>query len=338
MPRIIAFMWSWHVRRSDAFHDLLIEPLSAYTDIEVREWEPNTDPPQLSEEERAVFCQWLPSTAWIRKQSKPIVWLPMWDNVYSLRQSHWTALPRNLRIVAFCSALAQRTRNAGLDTIELQYFKNPATYSPASWNQPRTLLYWNRTGFVSKTLLLKMCEVLQVERLIFRQSIDPGIPRAEEYALPNRIGEMQVDHLPITSSREKYYEKLAEANMFIAPRAYEGAGMLFLEALASGCAVFAHNAPTMNEYIAHGSTGFLFDPVSTMTPGIIIRKASRRIARIAGFLPEDRLVTRLPQTLNWQPMETLDVVALGQSARCQHEHGFIRWQESIGGYAKFVLS
>ena len=59
-------------------------------------------------------------------------------------------------------------------------------------------------------------------------------------------------------ARQDYLKYLNQANIFIAPRAAEGVGLSFVEALARGCAVFAYDAPTMNEYITHKADGFLF--------------------------------------------------------------------------------
>jgi glycosyltransferase involved in cell wall biosynthesis len=52
---------------------------------------------------------------------------------------------------------------------------------------------------------------------------------------------------------------IKEKAIFIAPRDYEGIGLSFLEAMAMGKAVIAVDNPTMNEYIADGETGYLFD-------------------------------------------------------------------------------
>ena len=56
------------------------------------------------------------------------------------------------------------------------------------------------------------------------------------------------------------YRAMDAAAFYIAPRVYEGIGMSFLEAMARGRCVVAADHPTMNEYIEHGKTGFLFQP------------------------------------------------------------------------------
>ena len=56
------------------------------------------------------------------------------------------------------------------------------------------------------------------------------------------------------------YRAIDAAAFYIAPRVQEGIGMSFLEAMARGRCVVAADHPTMNEYIEHGKTGFLFQP------------------------------------------------------------------------------
>lgn len=55
---------------------------------------------------------------------------------------------------------------------------------------------------------------------------------------------------------QQYIQKSA---LYFAPRKYEGIGMSFLEAMASGRCVIAPDYPTMNEYIKNGETGYLYN-------------------------------------------------------------------------------
>ena len=60
-------------------------------------------------------------------------------------------------------------------------------------------------------------------------------------------------------SREEYLSRIAACEIVVAPRRKEGIGMAFLEAMAMGKCVVAHNEATMNEYIKDGVNGILFD-------------------------------------------------------------------------------
>ena len=59
--------------------------------------------------------------------------------------------------------------------------------------------------------------------------------------------------------RKEYFERISKCGIVIAPRRKEGIGMAFLEAMAMGKCVVAHNDATMNEYIKNGKNGILFD-------------------------------------------------------------------------------
>ena len=59
-----------------------------------------------------------------------------------------------------------------------------------------------------------------------------------------------------------YKVAVSRANVYFVPRRYEGIGQAVLEAMAMGLCVVSPDNPTMNEYIAHGLTGLLYDPDS----------------------------------------------------------------------------
>jgi len=337
--KLIVYLHAWHLTRSRAFHDLLIDPLGHYAAIEMRELAPDAMPPAPDADEQIAFCQVLPSSAWLRQHADRAVWLPMWDGHLTWLPHRWNALPKALRIVAFSEAVAVRTRRAGLRTLRLQFFQNPDSF-PAATFERRTLLYWNRTGLLTEPFLRQFCAVMQVDHLIFRDRIDPYFPDAAHYVLPDRIGTTTVEPLPVTDDREAYWSALRRANLFIAPRAFEGAGSAFIEALASGCAVFARDAATMHEYITHGVDGALFTTGARFTPGVIAAKVRRRVAQrlMPGSAAAiEGAIIRLSMRQDWAGLARLDLAALGASARARHGEGYRAWRAAQDEYARFVL-
>jgi hypothetical protein len=333
LPEILVYSHEWHLTRSGAFDDLLIEPLRPYAHITQRAWlyESVNDVPTAPV---IAFCQVLPPNDWMNKQTARLVWLPMWDAVWHLPQTWWNALPKSLKIVAFSQAVAQRARAAELSVLEVQYFKNPADFAPVAWDGERVLYYWNRRGLVGPAFLERMCAALKIDRLLFRPDIDPQVDAGARYTLPARLGSTTVEHIETTASREDYWKRIAPANIVIAPRLHEGAGMVFLEALARGCAVFAHNAPTMSEYIEHGANGVLLNrrwSIQRFSSALRWRLAQRGV-KIGGsfqFL--------LPEQQNWDALAALDLAALGQQARATHVAGYVKWQAQQAEYAHFLL-
>jgi hypothetical protein len=95
---------------------------------------------------------------------------------------------------------------------------------------------------------------------------------------------------------------VARSNVYFAPRTAEGIGQAVLEAMALGLCVVAPDAPTMNEYIVHGTTGLLYDP-------------------------------NHPTALDFGQVEEL-----GRNARQAAIEGRSRWEASCGDIRKFLLS
>ena len=58
---------------------------------------------------------------------------------------------------------------------------------------------------------------------------------------------------------EEYADLLGSCGLFAAPRRKEGIGLSFLDAMARGAFVLGYDSPTMNEYIRHAETGWLFN-------------------------------------------------------------------------------
>lgn len=333
LPEVLVYSHEWHLTRSGAFDDLLIEPLRPYAQITQRAWldESLNDAPTTPV---IAFCQILPPNDWLNKQTATLVWLPMWDAVWHLPQTWWNALPKSLKIVAFSQAVAERARAAELPVLELQYFKNPVDFPPVAWDGERVLYYWNRRGLVSPAFLEHMCSTLKIDRLLFRPDIDPQVDAGAHYTLPSRLGSTVVEQIETTASREDYWKRIASANIVIAPRLHEGAGMVFLEALARGCTVFAHNAPTMSEYIEHSVNGVLLNrnwSLKRLSSAVRWRLAQRGV-QVGGsfqFL--------LPEQQSWAALAALNLQALGETARAKHTAGYAQWQAQQAEYTHFLL-
>lgn len=247
----------------------------------------------------------------------------------------WQRIPKGVRIIAFAEAVAQQSRAAGLDTLRLQYFSNPDALPPADWSRERVAFYWNRTGLAGPEFLRRWCAALRIDRLLFKPELDPFINRKACYTLPDRLGKTRVEIIPHTEHREDFFRLIEPANIFLAPRNSEGIGLTFIEALARGCAVFAFNAPTMNEYIQHGQTGYLFSsrtPLAMRAMNRLQNGLARRGFRL-GVLPHFHyLNTNQP----WDEVAEIDVEALGRRAREAHLQGYAEWQRSLPAYAAFL--
>ena len=332
--KIAVYCLEWHIV-GGSVRDLVTEPLSSHFELEFIPW----DGVSISEDQLrkdadvTLWHQFLPPPNIISKANNNF-WTPMWDNVRMFSPRQWRKIPRQVRVVAFSKAAADQARNAGLTTLELRYFKNPSAFMPTEWSGNRTALYWNRTGLVSPEFLRRFCESLNVGTLLFRPNLDPHWNPNAEFQLPSTIGATTVEILPAVLERNAFWQQVERANILIAPRLYEGAGMFFLEALARGCAVFAHDAPTMNEYISHKSDGYLLKSTwnaARLLYSLRVRLWKRRLGKLPKYhFPLD------DQQQDWPEIAALDLPALGVAALKHHQQGYAAWQQSIPAYIDFM--
>lgn len=312
--RVVAWCMEWHLTSSPAFDKLLVEPLAPDLDVQLRAWDGERLPEPVDPSEPTVFCM-LPPPADL--MGERVTWLPMWDQVRGFAAAWWEALPRGLRVVALSQAVAERARAAGLETLRLQYFLDLAELAPATWEDGPVVGYWNRTGLAGPRFLERLCAALGARELIFRPDIDPRVTEDVRYELPDRLGATAVRRV-MPASRDEHLRAMAPANVVLAPRVAEGAGLVFLESMARGCATLAFDGPTMNEYIQDGVNGTL------------LRNARWRTLRRhpAPFV--------LSEHRNWGALARLDLPALGARAAADHAAGRRAWQAERAAYRAFV--
>lgn len=342
MKKVLVFCAPWHIGKSASARDIFIGPLESHLDIEVRAWDDQAElpPPNLdSDAAGVVFFQVEPPHSWLLAFPGRVVWVPMLDAVGKHPLLWWQKFSKDLRVVAFSKEISRRAGAASLPVLECQYFTNPATCPEAGWDGERVAFYWNRRGLVGEEFLRKFCAAAKVDRLLYRDEVDPfDEADACRCSLPERLGRTVVEAVPWLASRDEYNQQLNRAQIYIAPRDSEGVGIAYLEAMARGCAVVAFNAPTMNEYIESGKNGVLLSsyggPWTQIQLARINKKIGRKLAALRGKpLPRLRPITEIQ---DWNQLAQLDFAALGRCARKEHLTGFARWQASLENLAKFV--
>ena len=344
IPHIVAYCLDWHIGQSKAFDELLVEPLKSFADIKLVAWDgqskvPVQDLERLEFRDPLIFCQRPPSPALLKIPDAKLVWIPMWDNVALNWSSDewWASLPKNLRVVSFSDQVACLSEAAGLPTLRLCYYKNPAEFDAVKWDHSRTLFYWNRTGLFGPAFLKKLCAALDVHELYFRGKVDPKITTKAAFNLPSKIGRTIVREVSGLNSQAEYFELLKRCNIYLAPRALEGVGLTFLEAMASGCAVFAYDAPTMNEYITHGVDGCLFPALTLEQDKGSLLQQVKDISRIWLKGKRTTCLKRVSDHQDWNQLKQMDLEILGSVARSKHETGRAVWKKQIADFARFIL-
>ena len=145
-----------------------------------------------------------------------------------------------------------------------------------------------------------------------------------------------MESIPDWLPREAFEAAVREANIVVAPRAREGVGMVMLEAMARGCAVIGLDAPTMNEYITHGSNGILLPRAVEGPAGFFVRRMLNRMRRL-GHRPVACFRESLAPRIDWDALGRMDLRALGMTAREGHASGYAEWRRQIPQLARFLM-
>jgi len=325
--KIKAYCMDWHLTKSDAFIDMLIEPMRGRIDIElvsINKYKTGDS------KDPVIFCQVEPPAALLNNADAKVAWLPMWDSIAHETQEWWNNLPKHLRVVCFSRAVCDKVTTAGLPYLKLAFFKNPADFPEIDWQQ-RRLFYWNRTGLIVPDFLRKLCELTRADERIFMSTLDPGISKGLFYSLPKKLSGTIVRQVDQTN-RDEFFRVTSGTNLFVAPRALEGVGMTFLEAMARGAAVMAYDGPTMNEYIDHKENGYLFNNLASRK---LHKRGIRFAKRFTGSHPKEFI---LPLDQSWSEIYNLDWERLGKAARQDHIDGYSNLQNSLDDYAQFISS
>ena len=182
-----------------------------------------------------------------------LIFIPMYDGVCSFPDSFWMNY-KNCNIINFSKTLHEKLQKFGLSTNYIQFFPEPLECNEGGEKQ---VYFWQRTQSINLEKILCLLENYDIEKVHIHAVSDPGsyIDRPSE----ELIRKYNIEYSDWYESKEDMLNDEKNYAFYVAPRECEGIGMSFLEAMAMGKVVIAVDAPTMNEYIESGKTGFLFD-------------------------------------------------------------------------------
>ena len=233
-----------------------------------------------------------------------IILVPMYDGCFHLRISdkRWQTY-RPFKIINFSLTLHNRLIKLGLNSHYFQYFIPPEFDRDPGKPDFSALkgFFWQRTSAVTWNHIKILIENQPFTGFHIHKAIDPP---GFEFVEPSREEKIKygVTISEWFEKREDYFKRLSEANVFFAPRDYEGIGMSFLEAMAMGKCVVAPDNPTMSEYITHGENGFLYDLKNPL------------------------------------PIEFSRVELISKNTKCYVEQGYKKWLESRNDLISFVMT
>lgn len=200
-----------------------------------------------------IFFQLLPSKDITRKiKNDNIMYFPMYDQSGRLDFGYWNNY-RDLKIINFSKTLHSKLAKWGFESMFVQYFTKPGEFIPGD---KKEVFFWQRLTKININTVAKLFGKNDV-KIHIHKAVDPY----QKFIQPSKDDEKkyQISYSEWFDTKEEMWNVIKQKGIYVAPREFEGIGMSFLEAMAMGKAVIAADNPTMNEYIEHGKTGFLFD-------------------------------------------------------------------------------
>lgn len=239
--------------------DFLLDYLRQFYEVEVisdDSWQGDAYPDLSFIDEDylgVIFFQLLPPSHVLKSiKNDNIIHFPMYDQSGRAGYDYWRKY-RDLKVVNFSKTLHRKLERWGFETMYLQYFPKPLEFS---LGKKDGVFFWQRLTKININLFEKLFRANEF-KLHIHKSIDP----VHRFVQPSKKQEDKYDisYSKWFDTREEMQDVIKQKSIYIAPREFEGIGMSFLEAMAMGKAVVAVDNPTMNEYIEHGKTGYLFD-------------------------------------------------------------------------------
>ena len=182
------------------------------------------------------------------------IYFPMFDGTGLAPDAFWLDY-KDFTIINFSRTLNQRLEALGFASHYIQYFPKPMEIS--DWGDCKSAFLWQRTESLTADTILPLLIQYNIKKLHIHNAPDPNHNVPEPSAEVKNI--CQIIYSQWLETKEDMAKMIEASSIYFAPRAYEGIGMSFLEAMAMGRCVVAVDHPTMNEYIEHGLTGCLYD-------------------------------------------------------------------------------
>ncbi len=202
-----------------------------------------------------IFFQVDPRDHAHKLKCQNIVFFPMFDS-FGLSNPRKEYDMRAVHFINFSKAIHDSVSKLHGASLYAKYFPDP-TYFERSREDAKGLFYWRRTDFLSWNLVKKIIGEQDAAIPIHcHTAIDPGF--SKEYIPKSDIQKYNMSFSDWFEGKDQYLSMVSSKQLFVAPREYEGIGFSFLEAMSMGKAVIANDMPTMNEYIEHETTGYLF--------------------------------------------------------------------------------
>lgn len=187
-----------------------------------------------------------------------VTFAPMYDAMWRGGAFTWKPSFDAAKILCFSWALRTEVMRRAPVHARVQYFPDPAAVPAVTDFATLRGFLWYRRRDIPPEAAFALTAGTPFASLAIHDAPDPGHEAPFPADAPAHVA--RLDRTAWSADGSAFADAIAAANVFFAPRPLEGIGMAFLEAMARGLCVVAPDAPTMNEYISHGSNGLLHAP------------------------------------------------------------------------------
>ena len=258
-PKLLYIGHAYHNKtKSTAF---LKDMFACDYDIETFDFDPYNDdikthflPLKGKKYDVLVIFQIMPHLDELKKyiSFEHCAFFPMYDGATPRDNPIWYEY-RDVNIINFSKTLHDELKSIGLSSYYFQFFPKPLKITDEG--DEKSIFFWQRINQININTVGQLIDFKNMKHIHFHHAIDPG----QEFVEPDEWINKKATHSTWFDTREDMQKQMQKSAIYIAPRAFEGIGMSFLEAMAMGRCVIAPNNPTMNEYIKNGENGVLYD-------------------------------------------------------------------------------
>lgn len=258
MKKILYIGHSYHKKTKST--QFLKDMLASQYEVDVFSYDPSKEQLSFKQLKKVkydivVLFQVMPPVSKLKKylDYEHGVFFPMFDAVPEQDDPRWYEY-REFRIINFSKTVHDKLRALGFDSHYFQYFPKPA--DSFEFGDEKSLFFWQRRQEeIDIRTIEKTIDTDELTHIHIHKATDPNSAFAE----PRKKLLPKCSFSTWFENKEELVALMQRSALYFAPRKFEGIGMSFLEAMAMGRCVIAPDNPTMNEYISHHETGFLYD-------------------------------------------------------------------------------
>jgi glycosyltransferase involved in cell wall biosynthesis len=197
----------------------------------------------------------------------------LYDGSGDMPLYHWQH-QKGALLICLSETLHKRIQSLGIESVHSRYYPAEAEMR-VTFDTGIRVFFWERTpsvGLSVRWVAQKLkAWLVRPNHVHLHLCPDPAeFPSVGQTSARNLFKYASISTSTWFGHRKDYEECLQHSNVFFAPRAAEGVGMSFLEAMSLGMVVIALDSPTMNEYIQDGINGILLKGLESELPDVSV--------------------------------------------------------------------